>query len=84
MLTRARCVHTHPHSPQRPPIPPPPLLHRQKFPEAAVEFADMTILGESGQSLTPSWDVVSNTQCKGETSVVDPLKLITIQCDPTA
>ena len=44
----------------------------------------MTILGAQGQSLTPDWDVVTGSQCEGTTTVVDPLKLVTIQCNPNA
>ena len=55
-----------------------------KFPRDAVSFADMTILGAQGPSLFPRWDVVTGSQCDGTTTVVDPLKLVTIQCDPSA
>jgi len=55
-----------------------------KFPKDAVAFADMHILGAQGQSLVPQWDVVTGSQCDGTTTVVDPTKLVTIQCDPTA
>ena len=50
----------------------------------SVAFADMTILGAQGQSLTPDWDVVTGSQCEGTTTVVEPLKLVTIQCNPNA
>ena len=49
-----------------------------------VAFADMTILGAEGQSLTPDWSVVTGSQCDGTTTVVDPLGLVTIQCNPNA
>mmetsp|Transcript_14497 Transcript_14497/g.38226 ORF Transcript_14497/g.38226 Transcript_14497/m.38226 type:complete len:168 (+) Transcript_14497:177-680(+) len=55
-----------------------------KFPKDLVAFADMTILGAEGQSLTPDWSVVTGSQCDGTTTVVDPLALVTIQCNPNA